>query len=68
MPLLSIEELSRELAVPAEFIAELINREVITPHGGRARLGEPRFSSTAIPHIRSKVKSLYGVSLHPPTL
>lgn len=68
MPLLSIEELSRELAVPAEFITELINRELITPHGGRARLGEPRFSSTAIPHIRSKVRSLYSGSLNPSTL
>jgi hypothetical protein len=65
MPLLSIEELSRELAIPVEFITELINREVITPYGGRARLGEPRFSSRAIPHLRSKVKSLFGGSSQP---
>ena len=66
MLLLSIEELSRELSVPAEFITELINREVLTPHGGRARLGEPRFSSQAIPHIRMKVKNLFEGSLRPP--
>ena len=65
MSLLSIEELSREIAIPVEFIAELINREVITPYGGRARLGEPRFSSKSIPHIRSKVKSLFSGSSQP---
>jgi hypothetical protein len=57
MALLSVEELSQELSVPMEFIKELISREVIIPYGGRARLGEPRFSAEAIPQIRNKVES-----------
>ena len=57
MTLLSIEELSRELAVPLEFITELIKREIITPYGGKARLGEPRFSVKAVPEIRAKISS-----------
>jgi hypothetical protein len=58
MALLSVEELSRELSVSMEFIRELISREVIIPYGGRARLGEPRFSRETIPQIRSKVETL----------
>ena len=57
MALLSVEELSRELAVPMEVIRDLISREVIIPYGGRARLGEPRFSVETIPQIRSKVET-----------
>jgi hypothetical protein len=59
MTLLSLEELSMELSVPLEFITELISREVITPYGGKARLGEPRFSAKAVPEIRAKVDSFY---------
>ncbi|MFA6470475.1 MAG: hypothetical protein WCU00_00430 [Candidatus Latescibacterota bacterium] len=55
MTLLSLEELSRELSVPLEFITELIKREIITPYGGKARLGEPRFSVKAVPEIRAKI-------------
>jgi hypothetical protein len=57
MTLLSLEELSRELSVPLEFIIELIKREIITPYGGKARLGEPRFSMKAVPEIRDKIST-----------
>ena len=57
MALLSVEELSRELSVPMEFIRDLITREVIIPYGGRARLGEPRFSVEALPQIRHKMEA-----------
>jgi hypothetical protein len=57
MTLLSLEELSRELSVPLEFITELIKREIITPYGGKARLGEPRFSAKAVPELRDKINS-----------
>jgi hypothetical protein len=60
MALLSVEDLSRELSVSEEFITDLIDRQVITPYGGRARLGEPRFSSQALPHLRSMMKTLNG--------
>jgi len=56
MPLLSLEELSKELSVPCEFIKELIDKEIITPYGGRARLGEIRFSTKTIPDIRTKLQ------------
>ena len=59
MALISLEELSREISVPVEFIADLVNREVITPYGGRARLGEPKFSSAAVSTLRTKVAGLY---------
>ncbi len=58
MALLSVEELSRELSVSMDFIRDLISREVIIPYGGRARLGEPRFSAETIPQIRRKVETL----------
>ena len=57
MALLSVEELSRELSVPMEFIRDLITHEVIIPYGGRARLGEPRFSAEALPQIRHKMEA-----------
>ena len=57
MPLLSLEELSQELSVPTEFIEDLINRKIITPYGGKARLGEPRFSHKTIPNIRKKIET-----------
>jgi len=62
MPLISIEELSQELSVPADFLADLVTREVIIPYGGRARLGEPRFSRASLPGLRSKVIGLYAGS------
>ncbi len=58
MPLLSLKELSQELSVPTEFIEDLINRQIITPYGGKARLGEPRFSNNTITNIRKKIESL----------
>ena len=57
MPLLSLEEISRELCVSCEFIKDLIDRKIITPYGGSARLGEPRFSSRTIPTLREKVQN-----------
>ncbi len=59
MPLLSMEELARELSVPLEFITELIKKEIITPYGGKARLGEPRFSVRAVPELKAKISSYY---------
>lgn len=58
MALLSIEELSEELSVPEDFLRELISRQVIIPYGGRARLGEPRFSTQALPQLRTMVRDL----------
>lgn len=60
MALLSIEELSGELSIPVDFINDLIARGEIIPYGGRARLGEPRFSTDAIPKIRVTVESLFS--------
>ncbi len=60
MSLISIEELSQELSVPADFLADLVTREVIIPYGGRARLGEPRFSRSSVPGLKSKVAVLYA--------
>lgn len=56
MRLLSVEELSSELSVSSDFILELIDRHVIIPFGGRARLGEPRFSVRNIADIRAKIR------------
>ena len=67
MSLISIEELSQELSVPADFLADLVTREVIIPYGGRARLGEPRFSRSSVPGLRSKVAGLYAGSEHAAT-
>ena len=55
MPLLSLSELAKELSVSKESITKLINQEIITPYGGRARLGEPRFSTKKLSDIRTKV-------------
>lgn len=57
MTLLSIEELSTELSVPAEFLQDLISRQILIPYGGRARLGEPRFSTQALPYLRNAIQS-----------
>ena len=57
MPLVSLEELSKELSVPCEHLKELIKKKIITPYGGRARLGEPRFSTRKLPDIRAKLRS-----------
>ena len=57
MLLLSLEELSVELSISCDFVKELIDKNVITPFGGRARLGEPRFSSRTLPEIRAKLKN-----------
>lgn len=56
MPLLSLSDLSRELAVSRDVLEELIEQNVIIPFGGRARLGEPRFSPRTIPDIRAKLQ------------
>ena len=55
MALLSLEELSQELSIPLELIQDLIHREIITPYGGRARLGEPRFSRRSLAYIREQI-------------
>ena len=55
MSLMSLEELSRELSLPLELILDMIHREIITPYGGRARLGEPRFSRKSLSHIRKQI-------------
>ena len=65
MPLLSLKELSNELSVPAEFIEDLIKKHIITPYGGRARLGEPRFSHNTIPNLREKIAGLIHKSKSP---
>ena len=57
MPLFSLEELSKELSVPCEYLKDLIAKTVITPYGGNARLGEPRFSTRALPSIRAKIRN-----------
>lgn len=62
MPLLSLEELSKELSVPCEFIRELVDKKIITPYGGRARLGEPRFSTRTLPEIRVILMNHVGLS------
>jgi hypothetical protein len=56
MPLLSLEELSSELSVSCDSIRDLIARHVIVPYGGRARLGEPRFSTRMLPTIKQVLK------------
>ena len=56
MMLLSINELSRELSVPAEVLENLVERRIITPYGGRASLAELRFSRNSIPAIRRKIE------------
>ena len=58
MALLSMEELSQELSVSKKLIKELIDKKVITPYGGRARLGEPRFSRNTISRIRETINAL----------
>ncbi|MCE5248976.1 hypothetical protein LLG96_02020 [bacterium] len=56
MPLLSIMELAQELSVPQETINRLINQKIIIPYGGKARLGEPRFSTNKLQDIRNKLR------------
>ncbi len=56
MPLLSLVELSNELSVSIELIQDLIDKQIITPYAGRARLGEPRFSHNNISAIRKKIQ------------
>jgi len=58
MALLSLKELSNELSVPADFIENLIEKQIITPYGGKARLGEPRFSHKTVPNIRKKIEKI----------
>ena len=58
MPLFSVTELARELSVPQETITALITQNVLIPYGGKARLGEPRFSTRNLPEIRAKLHNL----------
>lgn len=58
MSLLSLSELAYELSVPKEYLSKLIKQQVIIPYGGKARLGEPRFSTHNISEIRTKLNSL----------
>jgi hypothetical protein len=55
MPLLSLSELANELSVPQEVIVKLIHKNILIPYGGKARLGEPRFSTRSLSEIRSKL-------------
>jgi hypothetical protein len=55
MSLLSVQEVSFQLSVPAAVIEELIEKKIITPYGGRARLGEPRFCSQSLVEIREQI-------------
>ncbi|MBN1292536.1 MAG: hypothetical protein JXB48_11915 [Candidatus Latescibacteria bacterium] len=55
MSLISLNELAKELAVSRESIARLIEQEIITPYGGKARLGEPRFSTKNLTDIKAIV-------------
>ena len=57
MPLVSLEELSKELSVPCEYLKELIGKKIIIPYGGSARLGEPMFSTKTLPQIRNKLRN-----------
>lgn len=57
MTLLSLSELAKELSVSKESITTLIDKEIITPYGGSARLGEPRFSTTKLSDIRMIIRS-----------
>ncbi|MFC1573738.1 hypothetical protein ACFL30_00980 [Candidatus Latescibacterota bacterium] len=58
MSLLSLSELAYELSVPKEYLSKLIKQQVIIPYGGKARLGEPRFSTNNISEIRAKLNSI----------
>lgn len=57
MPLLSLAELAHELSVPQEVIAKLITQNILIPYAGKARLGEPRFSTRNLSEIRSKLRN-----------
>ena len=59
MALLSLKELSLELSVSLELIEELIDKQIITPYGGKARLGEPRFSRNTIQNLRKKIENFH---------
>ena len=56
MPLLSLEELAEELSVSSDLIRDLVAKEILIPYGGRARLGEPRFSARTLSKIRTEIK------------
>ena len=58
MSLLSLSELAYELSVSKEYLSKLIKQQVIIPYGGKARLGEPRFSTNNISDIRAKLNSM----------
>jgi hypothetical protein len=55
MPLLSIREVSHQLSVSPDVIEDLIRKNVLIPYGGRARLGEPRFSTQSLAEIRERI-------------
>ena len=57
MPLISLTDLAKELSVSKESIAKLIDKKILTPYGGKARLGEPRFSTKNLSDIRTKVRN-----------
>ena len=57
MLLVSLEELSRELSVSCERLKELIEKNIIIPYGGSARLGKPMFSRKTLPQIRNKLRN-----------
>jgi hypothetical protein len=55
MYLISLDDLAKELSVSIDTLRELIEKQILTPYGGNARLGEPRFSKTNISYIRDKI-------------
>ena len=62
MSLITLDDLSKELSIPSKSIKELIDKKIITPYGGRARLGEPKFSTRTLPEIRAKLKNHFGLA------
>ena len=58
MSLLSLSELAYELSVPKEYLSKLIKQQILIPYGGKARLGEPRFSTKKISDIRAKLNNI----------
>lgn len=57
MPLVSLEELSKELSVSSEYLKELIEKNIIIPYGGSARLGKQMFSRKTLSQIRNKLRN-----------
>ena len=59
MSLISLSELAKELSVSQEQLKKLINEKILIPYGGKARLGEPRFSKRNLSQIRAKLNNFF---------